>query len=149
MLRKIFIALTLVWSSWALAAFSDQANSWNNFYAGDVNGAIEITKYRIDNGATENDKIHAAIALLEYCNYSNDAFCMQRGFEFLSEKASNSSTDERTKRWLKTELQNGLVANSPLSIHSTVSNFEKIPYFCILWNKCSSKNVSLIDKFWR
>ena len=128
--------MTLVWSSWALAAFSDQANSWNNFYAGDVNGAIEITKYRIDNGATENDKIHAAIALLEYCNYSNDAFCMQRGFEFLSEKASNSSTDERTKRWLETELQNGLVANSLMHYNDMRqafrdTRFEPINYFTL------------------
>ena len=102
----MFLSLTLQGSAW-----SDQINPWNNFYAGDVNGAVTEATELIDGSADIVTKLSVAVALLEFCNHSLDPYCASPSYELVNSAEFKNFSDEQTKRWITTELQNGLVAN--------------------------------------
>ena len=96
------------------ASFSSatETNPWHNFYAGNISGAIDETLSLMETSSNILDKASFAVALLEFCNYSADVLCSEPAFKLLNNDNYIAANDEKTKRWIKTELQNAFVANA-------------------------------------
>ena len=91
---------------------NEKDNPWNQFYARNVDAAIEIAGNIFAKSTQSNEKIDIALAWIQFCKYYSDAYCMEEPFKYLNELAStdNQSLDDQTRAWLKTELQNSMVS---------------------------------------
>ena len=116
-------------------AIAQQINPWNNFYKGDIKGAISKTIMQIDAGDSFPEKISLALPLLEFCVYSTDPLCTKPAFELYNQTENFQTLSERDQIWLRTEFGNGLIANSmqypEIREIFRETRFESINYFTV------------------
>ena len=134
-LYSIFIAFIPVYVFGANP--TDKNNPWDSFYEGDIDAAMQIAKRVFTENSQVSEKIDAAVAWMLFCNYSSDPYCTEEPSQYLSylSTGDNNLSDERSKRWAKTELQNSMV---PMFLQYErgrevfrTGRFEHINYFSV------------------
>ena len=127
----LIISLTLLRVS---APQAQEVNYWNTFYAGNISGAIAQTNSVLTNDDNEQSRIYAAIAQFEFCSFAFDrSACLEPGFTYLNDVVSKLKPEDPSYKWLHTELQNALIANSmhyeKMRDGFRQTRFEHINYF--------------------
>jgi CHAT domain-containing protein len=118
----------------AQALVAQEINYWNTFYSGNISGAIAQTNRVLTEDDNEQNRIFAAIAQFEFCTFTFDrSACLKPGFTHLSTVVSALKPEDQNFKWLNTELQNALIANSmhyeEMRDGFRQTRFEHINYF--------------------
>ena len=131
--RQILLIISLTLLRVA-APQAQEVNYWNTFYSGNISGAIAQTNSALTEDSNEQSRIYAAIAQFEFCSFAFDqSECMLPAFTYLTDVVSQLKPEDPNYRWLQTELQNALIANSmhyeKMRDGFRQTRFEHINYF--------------------
>ena len=131
--RQILLILSMVLPR-VEGLLAQEINYWNTFYSGNISGAIAQTNHVITQDDNEHSRISAAIAQFEFCTFAFDrSACLKPGFTHLSAIVSKLKPEDPNYKWLNTELQNALIANSmhyeEMRSGFRQTRFEHINYF--------------------
>ena len=113
---------------------AQDVNYWNTFYSGNISGAIAQTNSVLEDDHNEQSRIYAAIAQFEFCTFAFDrSACLNPGMTYLDDVVSKLKPEDPNYKWLFTELQNAIIANSmhyeEMRDYFRQTRFEHLNYF--------------------